>query len=177
MVRSNQILNTSDDPDINRDISPFDLQKFLFILRKSIPVILLIIATGVIISIIIVRYTKPLYQSSSILKLDIKSEASVLGLSQMGEVQNYNTISSEIELLRSRLFFNKVLDAVNINVSVYAIGNILNDERYPNSPFVIDYKIYNPSFYNRPFFIDVLDHMRFLLITTFFAGSLIAQSN
>jgi len=163
MNDSQTILKTTEDSDIEKGFSSFDTQKFLRILRKSIPVILLILATGITISILIVRYTKPEYQSSSILKLDIKSEASVLGLSSMEEAQNFNTISSEIELLRSRLFFNKVLDAIDLNVSVYAIGNILNDERYSNSPFNIEYKILNHSFYNKQFFIDVLANRRYKL--------------
>lgn len=160
MGEINDISKIPSDHDTDKAVTAFDVQKFLFILRKNIPVIILILATGIIVSVVIVRYTKPLYQSSSILKLDIKSEASVLGLSQIGENQNFNNISSEIELLRSRLFFDKVLDAVDLSVSVYTVGNILNDEKYPNSPLEIDYKIYNQAYYDRPFYLDVVDNDR-----------------
>jgi tyrosine-protein kinase Etk/Wzc len=163
MSDSPDILKNHADPELERALPSFDSQKFLFILRKSIPVVILIIAAGIITSIMIVRYTKPEFQSSSIIKLDIKSEASILGLSNMGEAQNFNNISSEIELLRSRLFFNKVLDEVDIDVSMYTIGNILNDEKYPFSPFRIEYRIHNGYFYDKPFYIDVLENNQYRL--------------
>jgi len=163
MSDSPEILINSEESELARALPSFDSQKFLFILKKSIPVIILILAAGIFTAVMIVRYTKPVFQSSSIIKLDIKSEASVLGLSNMGEVQNFNNLSSEIELLRSRLFFNKVLDEVNIDVSVYTIGNILNDEKYPFSPFKIDYQIHNGYYYDKPFYVDVLENNQYRL--------------
>ena len=55
------------------------------------------------------RYTKPIFESSSELKLDIKSEASSLGLTRFSDPYNIDNLSGEIELINSRLFFNKVI--------------------------------------------------------------------
>ncbi len=163
MSDSPEILKTPEYSEIDSGYTSFDTRKFLFILQKRLPFMILIVAVGIIISLLIVRYTKPEFRSSSIIKLDIKSEASVLGLSSIEEGQTYNNISSEIELLRSRLFFGKVLDAVNLGVSVYVKGNILNDEKYPHSPFRIKYKIHNGAYLNKPFYIDVLTNDRYQL--------------
>ncbi|MGD9328665.1 MAG: hypothetical protein PVH48_06825, partial [Cyclobacteriaceae bacterium] len=60
----------------------FDQDRFILVLKRSIPWILLLLFITVIISFLSIRYTKPLYESSSILKLNIKRDASILGLQE-----------------------------------------------------------------------------------------------
>jgi tyrosine-protein kinase Etk/Wzc len=55
---------------------------------------------------IVVRYTKNLYESNSVLKLDVKKEATEFGIKNPIENQNLNLISGEIEIIQSRLFLN-----------------------------------------------------------------------
>ena len=141
----------------------FDQDRFIVVLKKSLPWILFLLLATLIISYLSIRYTKPLYESSSILKLNIKREASILGLQEYDEEQVFNSLSSEIELLKSRLFFNKIIDALNLDVSVYTIGKILLDERYNNPPFTVEKNIKNPRVYNIPFRVDILNTRQFNL--------------
>lgn len=117
-------------------------------------------------SYLVLRYTKPLYESRSTLKLDIKSEASILGLNNYDEEQSYNNLMSEIELIKSKLFFNKIINALDLDISVYTIGNILVDERYKNAPFDVGYKIKDPVVFDKPFRIEILNPHEFNLSYT-----------
>ena len=84
-----------------RSIS-FDPDKLNVIFIRLLPWILIAFFSFGIISYLIVRYTKPLFESESILKLDIKRDASILGVNYDDEEQSFNSLSSEIELLKSR---------------------------------------------------------------------------
>ncbi|MGB3181490.1 MAG: polysaccharide biosynthesis tyrosine autokinase [Cyclobacteriaceae bacterium] len=135
-----------------------DFGKLFLVIRKSLPWIILIIALTTLAAYLTVRYTKPLYESNSDLKLNIKSEASVLGLNNLEDVDEnkITNISGEIELIRSRLFFNKVINELNLQTTYHAYGNFLNDERYNNSPFRVVHELTDPSYYDRPFDIELL---------------------
>jgi len=141
----------------------FDQDRFIVVLKKSFPWILFLLLAAVIISYLSIRYTKPLYESSSILKLNIKRDASILGLEEYDEEQVFNSLSSEIELLKSRLFFNKIIDALDLDVSIYTIGKILLDERYNNPPFTVEKRIKNQRIYNIPFRVDIINTIQFNL--------------
>lgn len=153
----------------------FDQDRFVTVLKKLLPWILILLIASVLICYLIVRYTKPLYESSSVLKLNIKRDASVLGLQEYDDEQAYNSLSSEMELLKSSLFFNKIIDAVKLDVSIYTIGKILLDERYNNPPFTIKYLIKNEKVYNIPFRVDILNaegfNLSFSLGSNNFASS------
>jgi tyrosine-protein kinase Etk/Wzc len=145
----------------------FDPGKFNAVLRKSFPWILLLFLIAFSTSFLVIRYTKPLYESRSVLKLDIKSEASLLGLNNLDEEKSYNNLLSEIELLKSKLFYNKIIDAVDLNVNVFTIGNILDDERYHNAPFKVEYKLEHPEMFDLRFRVQILNPRSFNLSYTF----------
>jgi tyrosine-protein kinase Etk/Wzc len=140
-----------------------DFDKLINIIRKLLPWITLVFIGAVTISYVYIRYTKPVYESSSVLKLDIKNEVSVLGMNTTEEDQSYKTISSEIELLKSRLFFNKVIKELNLDVTVFTRGSVLVDERYRNSPFNVKYEIKNPSIYDSPIYVEIIDNQKYIL--------------
>lgn len=110
-----------------------------------------------------IRYTKPIYSAQSILKLDIKNEANLLGLQNPLE-QDIKGLAGEIEILRSRLFFSKVVDAVGMDISYYHPGRShLVDERYGNSPFQVQYKLNNSSLLDQRFDVEILNDSEFYL--------------
>ncbi|HTE34384.1 MAG TPA: polysaccharide biosynthesis tyrosine autokinase [Chryseolinea sp.] len=97
-----------------------------------------------------VRYTKNLYKSSSVLKLDVKKEASEFGIkTTIVEDQNLSLISGEIEIIQSRLFLNRVVDSSALDVSYYSIGHLLNDELYQSHPFTVKYKVHTNNLFDR----------------------------
>lgn len=135
----------------------FDPDRFKIVFKKLLPWVVFLLIGILVIGYLMIRYTKPLYESRSELKLNIKRDASLLGLQEYDEEQTFNSLSSEMELLRSKLFFNKIIDALGLEVSIYTIGKVLLDERYMNPPFMVDYKIKDQRVYDIPFRVDIID--------------------
>lgn len=143
-------------------LSDLDKDKFLSVFRKVLPWIILIFVLTNLTAYLVIRWTKPVFEAYSDLKLDVKSEASVLGLNGlMAEEDNANKLAGEIEIIRSKLFFNKVIESLDLETSYYNYGNVLNEERYHTSPFRALYVITNPAMYDKNIDIDILSEKRY----------------
>lgn len=148
----------------NETIADIDFDKLKSIIRKSLVWLILIVISTNLVAYLMIRWTKPVFESESELKLEFKSEATALGINNLVENQNLNHLSGEIELLKSKLFFNKVIDATDIDISYNYRGSILDDERYKHSAFHVDYKImFGNLLYDREVNIDFLEGDKFEL--------------
>lgn len=144
-----------------------DFHKLLTLARRSIIFILAFFALGIAIPYLYIRYTKPTYQSSAVIKLNFKNEATNLGLvTNSGVQQDLNDISGEIELIKSKLFLGRVANVLDYDVSVFVYGTYLTDERYKNSPIDFEYNIKNFSYYNNPIDIRLSNENNFELSYT-----------
>ena len=81
------------------------------------------------------RWTKDIFESESELKLDIKRDATELGIKEFVQDQNRDIVSGEIEQIKSKLFLNKIIDSLHLIVGYFSQGNVLNNELYNQSPF------------------------------------------
>ncbi len=155
---------TDDDSNPFGDI---DFEKLRSVFIKSIPWIILIIIFINLLAYLFIRWTPQVFKSSSSLKLEIKNEASLLGynniMGDMGDGQNANTISGEIELIKSRLFINKLIDEIGLDINYYYYGSVLVSERYKWSPFSVQYTIKNTGFNDKKINLDILNDKKFLL--------------
>lgn len=132
-----------------------DLAKLWLILRRNWPWMLLIFIVTIAVAYLkFIRYTPDVYESSSELKLDIKSEATDFGIKTFAEDQNLNIISEEIELIQSNLFLNKALDSLPLQVSYYNKGEFMNFEFFGNPPFHVKHTIQGASLFNTPVFLS-----------------------
>lgn len=149
----------SDDDVLNA----FDLEKFVRIVKRSAIYILLFFVVSIAVAyLVFIRWSKPVYQSESLLKLDVQSEATSLGLSSLGDI-SIPGLSGEIEILKSDLFLSLVVDAVDMDVSYFFYGNFLEDERYHNSPFIVSHKLKDHVLYDKPMDVTIIDNESFLL--------------
>ena len=62
-------------------LTSFDVEKFKTILKSSWILLIVFFVIAVTCAFVYLRYTKPIYESSSVIKLDFESEASVLDIS------------------------------------------------------------------------------------------------
>ncbi|MBX2946972.1 MAG: polysaccharide biosynthesis tyrosine autokinase [Cyclobacteriaceae bacterium] len=132
-----------------------DFNKLKIIVRQHWLGIVLIFLLTNLTAYLIVRYTKDLYESESEIKLDIKQDASELGISDfIPERQKINMISGEIETIQSKLFLSQVIDSLKLHVGYFSIGQFLNTELYTSSPIAVHYKLSNPLYYNVPIAIE-----------------------
>ncbi len=150
-------------------LSDFDIATLLVVAKKSVLWLIVLLGSSILGAFLYNRYTKPIYESSSILKLDLKSNAGVLGFKNFNdeslqETSKFTTISGEIEFIKSRLIAEKVIERMDLDVGYYVYGKVLVDEKYKISPFVVRYDIKNLTYYNKPFDITFLNGEKFKLI-------------
>ncbi len=151
-------INQSEKTDLLDNI---DFIKMMEVFRKNIIWIILIMMVSITGAYLFIRYTKAVYVSASEIKLDVKSEATVLGFNAFED--NLNNLSSEKELLMSKLFHGRIVDALDLDVGYYAYGNVLFEERYGISPFEVKYEIHDSGIYDRTFNLEFINDETFLL--------------
>jgi capsular exopolysaccharide synthesis family protein len=144
-----------------------DLPLLLSVTRRSLPWMVLLVLLGLAASWTYLRYTKPVYQSSSTIKIDERQEADRLGLGALGAAadqrQNISKLAGEVELIKSDLIYSRLRDSLPLDVNYYAEGTVLETELYNASPFKVEYTVREPIQYNRKFTVRVLDAERFRL--------------
>lgn len=138
----------------NNSAESIDFGKLRTIVRSNIFWIVLIFVLANAVSILYVRYTKDVFESESEIKLDVKQDASELGIREMVPDKNLDLISGEIETIQSKLFLNTVIDSLDIHVSYFSVGNFLNEELYKASPFTVKFLKLSSALHNIPFSID-----------------------
>lgn len=154
--------------DSDKDfLDSFDIERFWYVLKRSIYWIIGFVLLTTTLSYVYVRYTKPVYKSSSVIKLDFESSANMLGLVDAINTQERNEISGEIELIKSKLFLSKVAESADMEISYHVYGRYLTDERYRNSPFIVSFKILNPHFFDKPIDLEIKSDQVFTLAYNF----------
>ncbi|HET9053012.1 MAG TPA: Wzz/FepE/Etk N-terminal domain-containing protein, partial [Cyclobacteriaceae bacterium] len=131
-----------------------DFGKLKTIARSNIFWIVLIFLLPNAISVLYVRYTKDVYESVSEIKLDVKQDASELGIREMVPDKNLDLISGEIETIQSKLFLNTVIDSLDLHIGYFSIGNFLNEELYKASPFTVTFITLSPALHNVPVSVE-----------------------
>ncbi len=131
-----------------------DFDKLKMLLRKNLVWMILILAGTNLATYLYLRYTKNVYEAASEVKLDIKQDATEFGIKNLQEGQNANPILGEIEQMTSRLFYNRVLDSIDLWVSYYSIGQVLNNEMYHVSPFRVQYSSTLHPYQNTPIYFN-----------------------
>ena len=56
--------------------------------------------------------------------------------------------------MRSEEFFKRVISRLDLDISYYAEGEVLRNERFRNSPYEVTYANVDPLFFDRPIYID-----------------------
>lgn len=131
-----------------------DFEKLGIVFRKNLLWIILILVSCNITAYLTIRWTKDLYESESELKLDTKQNASELGIKSIVEDQNLNIIAGEIEQIKSKLFYSRVIDSLDLQISYYSIGKVLKDEMYKRSSFQVRHFIKSGIPYDQPIYFN-----------------------
>lgn len=140
----------------------FDLGLFIYIVRRSVVWIALCILLSLAAAYIYLRYTAPTYESKSVLQLSESNNAQkILGVSEFMED---NSLVAKVELLRSKFFMAKALKKLPLAVSYYYKGQILTNELYTKSFFLVsDIEVIDPAVRNEPVFMQIMAPDRMVL--------------
>src|SRR4051812_10028542 len=123
-----------------RSFETLDLDKLKMLVRKNLWIILVVFLSANLAAYLKIRWTKDVYESRSELKVEVKQDATALGIkNNMLEDQMLNIVAGVIEQMQSKLFFSRVLDSLDLWVSYYSIGNVLEFEMFRASPFAVSY--------------------------------------
>ena len=144
----------------------FDLKLFAIIVKKYFYLLLAILFLALVGSLLYLRYTHPVYQSESVIKIGTVNNANaVLNIQNpqfydaMG--MGSNNLAGSIELLRSKLMVSRVLNQMPLDISYYAQGNVLDYEMYRQTPFEISFLLTDSTFYGVQVFVNFLSETRF----------------
>lgn len=135
-------------------IEGIDFEKLKIIFRKNLAWLVAIVVACNLSAYLYLRWTKSIYESASELKLDVKQDPTEFGIKNLAEDQNLNIISGEIEQIKSRLFFNRVIDSIDLSVSYHAIGQILSDEMFKRSPFCVKVVSKTKAYQDQPLYFN-----------------------
>jgi tyrosine-protein kinase Etk/Wzc len=126
-----------------------DREKLNAIFRKNWPWLVLVMILTNLGAYLTLRYTKDTFQSNSEIKLQVKSNATEFGIKNLVQEENFDVLSGEIEQIKSRTFLEHVIDSMDLGVSYYSVGQVLDDEMYRRSPYIVEYGTLSYSIQNR----------------------------
>ncbi|MCT4579974.1 MAG: polysaccharide biosynthesis tyrosine autokinase [Flavobacteriales bacterium] len=114
----------------------FDLEVFLDIVKSSKIWFLTFFIITFAFAFLYIRYTPPVFESNLIIQIHKDNEANnVLNMySQMGDQQD---ITSELELMKSKLLFKRTIKKLPLDVLYFTEGELLVDNKYKTSTFSI----------------------------------------
>ncbi|HSH65006.1 MAG TPA: Wzz/FepE/Etk N-terminal domain-containing protein [Bacteroidia bacterium] len=131
----------------------FEFGLFLFIAKKTIPWIALFISIAFISAYLYLRYTPPVFESSSIIQVQSSNQAN-----KVLDVENFyekdNGLAETVELLRSKVFLKRVLEKLPLEVTYFAEGTFSANELYTYTPYTISYRVNDPSIIGTKIYID-----------------------
>jgi tyrosine-protein kinase Etk/Wzc len=132
----------------------FELGLFLYILRRSLLWILLVLLTSLTTALLYLKYTAPIYEARSILQLRESNTAEqVLSMSTFAEDKN---LYADVEFMRSHLFLGMALDRLPLSVSYFNRGQILTEEYYTRTFFPLEDVVVTDSvIMDQPVFVNL----------------------
>src|SRR5262245_42278894 len=120
----------------------FDFKLFVSISKKNAIWFGVFMFVSVMFAFLYLRYTAPIFEATSIIKLADENNAGVLlGQSANPFSDNTNQIAGDIEMLRSKIIAQRAIDKLDLKISYFAKGTVLDYELYNGSPFIVQAKI------------------------------------
>lgn len=133
----------------------FDLGLLLFVLKKRLPWIVVIFLLVSFATFLYLRYTQPIYESTTILQIRTDNKAQ-----KILNVEGYEPseeLAEAIELLRSNVFFKRALSKLPVDVSYFTEGTFKANEQYMGAPYSIEVKVKSNSINGRRFNVRFKD--------------------
>jgi capsular exopolysaccharide synthesis family protein len=132
----------------------FEIGLLVHIARKSIIWVILLFIAAYISAVAYLRYTQPIFESSSILQVQTNSEArKYLELSDETDRSNLPHV---VELLRSKVFFKRVLSKLPLQYSYFSEGTFIASELYTSSPYIVELKNIHQDLSKTKVYVDFL---------------------
>ena len=105
------------------------------------------------------RYSEPIYQSQSVIQITSSDANQIFQLNPISNEGN-NKVSEAIEQIRSKIFLERIVDILNLQISYYNQGTFKNHELYTNSPYFADVNIKNEHIYGKKIYVHFNEDLK-----------------
>src|SRR5438105_8221599 len=112
----------------------FDAKLFLSIVRKKAYWVVILLVVSLCFAYIYLRYTPPLYQATSTIKLGLVNNATAIISANPFTDQTGSQMAGDIELIKSKIIVERALSKIPLSIGYYAHGVVLVNELYTQSP-------------------------------------------
>jgi len=141
-------------PRFNQDL---EFPLVVYVVRRNLVWIIAVLVLLLAISFLYLRYTIPHYQSITIIQLT-EENSQHLDFFEEKKMTNINqTIAGDIELMRSQVFINRIIDSLNVGITYFKDGRILDYDNYNQAAYRITLVDNSPDIYGVPIFIKFSD--------------------
>lgn len=139
-----------------------DPYKLYVVFKKSFLAMALIFIMTFIGVLLFIRYVKPVYESSSTIKLENSNRTNSLGLTSLKDEEDVTSLEGELEIIRSPVVRDKVIADLNLGISYFVYGSILFEEKFKSSPYEISFvEDYTKLAYDIPLDVEIIDENTF----------------
>ncbi len=137
-------------PRFNQDL---EFPLVVYVIRKNLVWIIAVLVLLLAASFLYLRYTIPHYQSITIIQLT-EENAQHLDFLEDKKMMNLNqTMAGDIELMRSQVFIQRIVDSLNVEVTYFKDGRILDYDNYNQAPYKVLFIENTPEVFGIPIFV------------------------
>ncbi len=141
-------------PTLNDEL---DIRLFLFITKKNLLLVIILLILAFAGTFLYLRYTHPIYQSNIIIQVNREEQANkILNMQNLYE----DELQSKIVLLSSPVFLQRAFKKLPLTTSYYVEGNILSFEQFGISPYLISAIVKDANIYGIPIYIHFDQSLR-----------------
>lgn len=136
----------------------FDAKLFAYIARKNVIWVFVFLIISTSSAFIYLRYTPPVYQSGSIVKIGVENRAQeIIAVNTRQEMNSTALIAGQMELMRSIIIFQKAIESLPFRISYYAQGTVLENELFMTSPFEVQASLTDSAALGHRFYIEFFE--------------------
>ncbi len=149
--------------------APGSFASLLYPLKKRWYILVICVGLSAIAATRYLYMATPLYQASASIKIeDDQQGPAASSLYKDFDVSSGSSASAEAEILRSRKLFSAALEKLDFYVEYFRSDELNTKEFYKNTPFTVDFKVMDSTFYNRDYKIQYKGGNAFALTYDFF---------
>jgi len=122
------------------ELASLSIKDLFYKYIRFLPLFVICVALSLFVAFIYLRYATLVYSASGtmVIQDDKSGGGSDDKFEKIFESDNKKNIQNEIEYIKSKQIMSRVVRALNLNYSYYAIGKIKELNIYKNNPFVVE---------------------------------------
>jgi len=109
---------TSSKQPSNSLIDNLNIGLIFYLLKKTLPLIILFIVIASALGFFYLKYTNKIYQAKATLLLQEQKQQELLGVNDLTQIENFD-LNREIQFMRSKTFIERALDSLVLDVQYF----------------------------------------------------------